>query len=421
MSTKSIRAILILMLVTLSALFITQAYWFKRAFNIQKQQLDQKVNIALRHVADELLKINGDTTSIILPISQIASNEYYIPVRSNFKPSHLDSLLRYEFQTRNLPIEFDYLITKPFTNTVFVGNTISYLSIPSEVACLSREPSDQKKDFRIRINNKTGYLLNLMGIWMYSSLTLLLLLAVFTFIIISIIKGKKLELLKKDFVNNMTHELKTPISNISVASDAIRNPRIQMDENKLANYVNIIHQENKRLHHLVDRVLQISSIEKEQESFNFEEVDLHQVIKKVTSNFDPIIQQKDGSIQCSLQANQVKVNGDQVHLSNVFYNLIENAIKYSSDILEINIITTNSVNGVKVEISDKGIGISKENQDRIFDKFFRAETGDLHNTKGYGLGLSYVKLVIEKHFGSITFNSSKDWGTRFHIYIPFSG
>ncbi|MBL4703118.1 MAG: HAMP domain-containing histidine kinase, partial [Flavobacteriales bacterium] len=383
------------------------------------------MNIALRNVADHLLNLNHDSSSRIPPISKTASNEFYVKTNCYFSLAVLDSTLKSEFSAREINIDFDYSILKAENNVLLLGNSISFLvdTIPillsdSSVACLDRSDVEEKPNFKIRINNKTTYLINSMGIWMYSSLSLLVILAVFTFIMVSIIKGKKLSILKKDFVNNMTHELKTPIANISVASDAIRSGNVRMDEVKLKKYADIIYKENVRLHHLVDAVLQISAIEKEEESLSFEEVDLHQVIKEVLLSFEPMMHERSGSFNSALNASRYKVLGDRTHLSNVIYNLIENGIKYSKNSPEITIKTTNSKNGMNVEITDKGVGVSKENQKRIFEKFFRAESGDLHNTKGYGLGLSYVQLIIDKHKGLITFKSMENVGSTINIFLP---
>ena len=412
------------MLITISGLFITQIYWFKKSFTLHERQFDERINIALRNVAHHLLISNKDSSSIIPPISKVASNEFYVNTNSYFKLTDLDSLLKHEFRKRNININYDYTIIKSDDFDILLGNTVSEnysfnQSTTTEIACKTRADNKEKRDFKIRINNKTTHLINAMGIWMYSSLSLLFILAVFTFIMISIIKGKRLSELKKDFVNNMTHELKTPITNISVASDAIRNKSIQMDADKLNKYANIIYNENVRLHNLVDKVLQVSAIEKNDESLTFEEIDLHEIIKKVLVNFEPLLLQKNGHITPSLNANNFILYADKTHLSNVIYNLVENAIKYSDKNPEISINTNNAANGINIAISDQGIGIKKEDQQRIFDKFFRAETGNLHNTKGYGIGLSYVKLIVEKHHGKLTFKSKLKKGSTFNIYLPF--
>jgi len=418
MSPKTIRTILILMLLTIGGLFITQVYWFKKSFTLEERQFDEKLNIALRNIAHQLLVLDNDTSSRIPPISKLASNEYYVKTNCHYNLAVLDSCIKSEFRSRKITVNYDYLILKTESDEVLLGNSIWDLSEPAEIACKGRLDNKELLDFKIRINNKTTYLINSMGIWMYSSTSLLVLLAVFTFIIVSIVKGKRLADLKKDFVNNMTHELKTPIANISVASEAIRNKNIQMDEHKLKKYADIIYNENVRLHNLVDRVLQISAIEKQNESLSFEEVDIHKIIITVLISFEPLLQQRNGTLHSNLNASKSTLQADKTHLSNVIYNLIENAIKYSNNSPEITISTSNNKNGINIEISDKGIGIAKENQQRIFEQFFRAETGNVHNTKGHGIGLSYVKLIVEKHNGLLTFKSKKNKGTTFNIFLP---
>lgn len=399
-------------------LFITQAYWFKKAFDLEERQFDERVNIALRNVADGLLILDHDTTSRISPILKRSSNEFYVKTSCYYSLSTLDSCLRAEFAMRNIKIDFDYQILDAENNMLLLGNTLLEISDPNDIACKSRIDKKQNLNFNLRVNHKTTYLLSSMGIWMFSSISLLLILAIFTFIMISILRGRKLENLKKDFVNNMTHELKTPIANISVASDAILKRNIEMDEQKLKKYAGIIHKENNRLHQLVDKALQLNSIEKKEESLHFEQVNLHEIIQAVTFSFEPLIQKRNGNIQSKLTAKKSHLSGDKIHLSNVMYNLIDNAIKYSKTNPDIIIKTYNDNEKFYLEITDKGIGISNENQPRVFEKFYRVETGNIHNTRGYGLGLSYVKLIIEKHLGAITFVSKENKGSTFSIYLP---
>ena len=406
------------MLLTISMLFVTQAYWFKKSFSLHENQLDEKINIALRSVANNLLLLDNDTTSRIPPVLKTSSNEFYVRMDNYFSLESLDSCIRAEFKSREIELKFDYMIINSEQNELLLGNTLSPFSDTNIVACKKRTDDKFNLDFKIKVHNKKTYLLNSMGIWVFSSVSLLAILAVFTFIIMKIIKGKKLDLLKKDFVNNMTHELKTPIANISVASDAIKNKNIKMDEEKLIKYANIISKENIRLHNLVDRVLQISSIEKSDETINYKEVNLHSIIKNISLNFEPLLQKRNGSITYNLEAAKFNIQADELHISNVIYNLIDNAIKYSDKNPEIIIKTNNNKKGVVIEVIDKGVGIKKENQERVFEKFYRAETGDLHNTKGHGLGLSYVKLIVEKHKGLITFDSKVNVGSCFKIFLP---
>lgn len=406
------------MLLIIGALFITQFYWFKKTFDLEERQFDEKVNIALRNVADHLLKIEKDSTSKILPITKIASNEYYVRTNCYFKLTDLDSSIRSNFIERAIKAEFDYIVVNSKLDKIEFGNSLSSLFITDDISCSKRDFNKKRLDFKIRINNKTTYLIQSMGIWMFSSISLLAILAVFMFIMVSIIKGKRLALLKNDFVNNMTHELKTPIANIAVASNAIRKGNVNLNDVKLKNYADIIYKENTRLHSLVDRVLQISAMEKKDESLFIETIDLHKIIRNTAESFEPVIHQKNGNIILNLNANRYKLQADKTHISNVIYNLIENAIKYSKNQPEITIVTHDNNTGVNIEINDKGIGINKINQEKIFEKFFRGQSGNLHNTKGYGLGLAYVKLIVEKHKGLITFKSKENIGSSFNVYLP---
>ena len=424
MSSSRIRLIIGLMLLTIGSLFMTQVYWFKKSFDLEESQLDEKINISLRQVAHQLLKGSGDYISRIPPIEKLSSNEFYIPTHCYFSIKQLDSLLAHEFEKRKLNLEYDYGMVAPETKEILLGNSVfnSVLSSDSilfENACLDRK--DQKKafDFKIRVNNKTTFLLGSMGIWMYSSVSLLVVLLVFTLVVLFIFSGKKLNALKHDFINNMTHELKTPIANIAVASDAIRNR--EMDDEKKAKYADIIHKENNRLHSLVDRVLQISTIEKGSDSFSMELVDVNHTIATVTNSFEALIQEKNGRLTTQLISENASVFAYKIHLSNVVYNLIENAIKYSKNEPEISIVTAIENGMFKLEISDKGIGMSSDSQQKVFEKFYRVEGGNLHTTRGYGLGLSYVKMVVEYHKGLIKLNSALGKGSTFKILLPMPG
>lgn len=429
MTNKTIRIIFTIMLLTLGALFVTQAYWFKKSFNLERKQLNEKLNIALRSVAHQLLILDHDTASLIPPVTQTSSNEFLVETDCFFQLIMLDSLLYQEFLKRDIHIDFDYLILKKQGDQIVLGNTFFQpkkersirgytLLETTEIACRMRPDYKENLNFKIRINNKNTYLLGSMGIWIYSSFTLLLILVVFTFTLLAIIRSKKLDLLKKDFVNNMTHELKTPIANIAVASDTLRNKHGEMASEKLSKYADIIYKENNRLHHLVDSVLQLSEIEKEEETLHLVHFNIHEIIVKVKGSFEPLIKSKNGQLSADLKAKNITIFGDQTHLSNVVSNLIENAIKYSPDSPNIAIETSSNSNELKIEVSDQGIGINTVNHDKIFDKFFRAETGNVHNTKGYGLGLSYVKLIMDMHHGKVSFHSTEGQGSTFILTLP---
>jgi len=220
----------------------------------------------------------------------------------------------------------------------------------------------------------------------------------------------------------MTHEFKTPISTISLACDVLSDKSIAISQNKLDKYLKVISDENKRLSLLVENVLQTAILEKGKINLNFEKIEVNQLIDSAITNLKLQLSKKEALVHTDFYSGEIYIEGDKVHLTNVINNLIDNALKYSSQIrtIEIKIKTQVIPQGVVIEIEDNGIGISKDNQKRIFENLYRVPTGNIHNVKGFGLGLSYVKAIIEKHFGSISVNSDIDKGSCFRVFLPFN-
>ena len=242
----------------------------------------------------------------------------------------------------------------------------------------------------------------------------------FAFIIILILKQRKLSELKNDFINNMTHELKTPISTISLASQMLNDDSIHIDKNKVNSVTKIISDESKRLEFQIEKVLQISLFEKGNIHFNVKDIDIHEIIETAVLNTDIKVKNKGGKISMNLPAEYHIIEGDKLHLTNIFFNLIDNAVKYSKADRppKIKVETSNSEGRIKIIISDNGIGISKDGQKKIFNKFYRVPTGNVHDVKGFGLGLSYVKRIVDEHKGQITVKSEINKGTDFIIFFP---
>ena len=256
---------------------------------------------------------------------------------------------------------------------------------------------------------------NLLGIASFTTIILLC----FAYTVNVIFRQKKISEMKTDFINNMTHEFKTPIATISLAADSITSPRIVDQAEKVSRFANIIKQENKRMNSQVEKVLQMAVIDKEEFSLKVSDVDLTEVIKRAVENITLQVEKKEGSVTMDLQAENPMIKGDYTHISNVINNLLDNANKYSPEKPEISIATRNVANGVEVIISDKGVGMDKEARKHIFDKFYRVHTGNLHDIKGFGLGLSYVKAIMTAHKGQIDVKSELGNGSSFILVFPY--
>jgi two-component system phosphate regulon sensor histidine kinase PhoR len=269
---------------------------------------------------------------------------------------------------------------------------------------------------------KKNYLFQSMWIMLATTLTFLFIIAgAFGASFFIIYRQKKLDLLKTDFINNMTHEFKTPVASISLATQMMKNEKILNDPEKIRRYSGIIEEENKRLSGHIENVLQVARYDKGEFKLNITDININELLTDISDSLELRINNEGGELIRRLDAAKDLIRGDKSHLTNVFYNVLENAIKYRKESsLRIILSTTNTAKGVTIAVQDNGIGISKDDQKMIFEKFYRVPTGNIHNVKGFGLGLSYVKIIVDAHRGSIRLDSEPDAGSKFEIYLPFS-
>lgn len=266
---------------------------------------------------------------------------------------------------------------------------------------------------------RSGYLLRETGFTIIPTVILTaFLIAIFVYTILVIFRQKKLSMIKNDFINNMTHELKTPISTISLASQMLEDGSIANTPQTVEHISRVISQETKRLSYQVEKVLQMAVFNEGKLKFKFKDFDVNKMIETVAANFELRVKNKNGTLITEKHAEKPIINGDEVHITNVVFNLLDNAVKYSKEVPEIRLATENIDNQVVISVQDKGIGISKEHHAQIFDRFYRVPTGNIHNVKGFGLGLSYVKKIVDSHNAKIKVESALNKGTKFTIFFP---
>jgi two-component system, OmpR family, phosphate regulon sensor histidine kinase PhoR len=249
----------------------------------------------------------------------------------------------------------------------------------------------------------------------------LMIIAAFYVTVNALLRQKKLSEIKNDFINNMTHEFKTPLATISLAVDALRNEKVVQDREKSGYFTGIIKEENRRMNKQVETILQASLLDRQEQQLNLRSLHAHLVIQEAMENFQLQLEGKGGKAELQLNAKSDLIEADEVHFMNLITNLIDNAVKYSKENLLIRISTHSTARSLVIRIEDNGIGMSKETQRRIFEKFYRAHTGNLHNVKGFGLGLSYVKTIVDAHRGKIKVESTVGKGTIFTLEFPLKG
>jgi len=269
--------------------------------------------------------------------------------------------------------------------------------------------------------HEKNYILQTMWVMLTGSgVLIIVIILIFYYTVATILRQKKLSDIKNDFINNMTHELKTPISTVSLASEMLGDSTIEKSKDQINHYTRIIREENQRLGLLVENILQTAVLDKGEFKLRPQEVDVHEIIDRAISNIRLQVEKREGEIHLEKNAKENILYADRIHLTNIIYNLVDNALKYSEQKPAIKITTENTNGGIQISVSDNGIGISKENQKKIFETFYRVPTGNIHNVKGFGLGLSYVKTAVEKHGGTINVESEITKGSTFKIFIPLS-
>lgn len=369
---------------------------------------------------------SGTDNSFVMDIMEdLFSFSPFSRLEDNLSFSELDSIVKEELKQNGITSEFETAVFDRFGQPIIFDENITPQKLKiltrSEftIPLLSRDFMGPEYILSVDVLNKKGAVLSSMiGTLSLTMVLMLLIVAIFYFTVSTILKQKKVSIIKNDFINNMTHELKTPISTISLACEMLSDSTINQTEEQKRNFVGMIREENKRLGNLVESVLQTAIIDKGELKFKPEKLSLHEIIAQAVKNISIQVEQKGGEIRQLLNAKTDVVEGDKTHLTNIMFNLLDNANKYSLNNPHITISTEDVVNGVVIKVIDKGIGISSDNQHKIFDKLYRVPTGNVHNVKGFGLGLSYVKAIVDKHGGNIRVESELDKGSTFIIFLP---
>ncbi len=369
----------------------------------------------------QIQKVQEKSQMVTVVLNELLSKERKIDNR--ITEETLLKHLRNTLYDRGIDIDFQFGVYDADENKILMSNAGNDLDelVKSEfkVYLFPRDIIAHSNYLMLHFPDQRSFLLGKIWVSLASSVVLMaIIIFCFAYAVYTILKQKKLSEMKNDFINNMTHEFKTPISTVSLACEALRDVEINADVKLSQRYLSIINIENQRLGAQVEKVLQIAQLEKNDYKLKIEQLDVHTVIDQALENIRLQIDKRSGLIIKNLKAIDSLVLADEMHLTNIIYNLLDNANKYSNESPEITISTENRRHGVVIEIQDKGIGMTKEVQSRIFDKFYRAPTGNLHDVKGFGLGLAYVKTMSEVLGGKVHVSSVLNKGSKFEVYLP---
>lgn len=343
-----------------------------------------------------------------------------IPVHKRVSEEEINRLLSSKLKADDIDIDYEFAIysnglaTKVHSDN-FEREKESNFSVP-----IFYDENNQSS-YKLLVNfpgDRKFILSSVMGMILLSIIFTSIIILAYSSALYQLVKQRKISEIKTDFINNMTHEFKTPIATINLALDAIKNPKTIDDKEKVVRYLNMIKEENKRMHAQVENVLRISKLEKNELNISKDRVKLHDLIEDAITHVSLLIEDRDGSIITHLNAEKSSILANETHFTNVVVNILDNAIKYSPDELKIEVFTENVGNNIILKIKDYGSGMSKAALKRVFEKFYREHTGNIHNVKGHGLGLAYVKRIVDDHQGYVTVESEKGKGSTFIIKLP---
>lgn len=421
MSNKIIIRVVILGAIAMIAVISVQTYWVLQTLDIKSNEFNQSVRIALRKATEKLAEISQFELPSQDLIKQVSSNIYVVNTEASIDANLLEHFLRTELEARSLNEDFEYAIYDCSSREMVYGDYCSYENDPPKLKDKATNFPKQEEltyYFGVTFPNRSNHLMGEMGFSIFFSAISLLTILFFIYALAVILRQRRLSQMQKDFINNMTHEFKTPISTIKISSNVfLQNENIQKDQ-RLHKYANIINEQNERLNNQVEKVLQIARIEGESFELKKEELDVNNILQDIIQSVEIKVNQLGGKINSKLGGTQSKITADKLHLTNIIHNLIDNAIKYCKATPEITVETKDIDGNLELSIADNGIGIDKEFQSKIFQKFYRVPTGNVHNVKGFGLGLFYVKNICKAHGWKINIESEK--GEKTKVLIKMS-
>ena len=439
MKNSTIRRLTIIAALCIVGIVAVQGFWLKRAFDLRERQFHQNVQLVLQQVAESMRAYAQLPPFGQNPVVQLSSNYYAVMINDKVDPQLLEGLLTRELLRRNLQLDYEYGIYNCDHETLVYGN---YVSLQDQQPAPSTDLPEWPRDnyyFSVYFPTKAGYLAESMDIWLFSTCVMLLVIAFFTYTTFVVLKQKRYSEIQKDFINTITHEVKTPVTTIMLSAQALQRQQVLEQPEHARTYTQLILQEATRIKSQVEQVLHTANVEKEKLFLNKEGLDLHRLISEVADSMAVLLKEQGATIELELHARHSFIQGDRLHLTNVLFNLIDNACKYSDTSPHIRISTESTQNKLILLVADKGRGIPRQEQKKVFERFYRGRPSvgrpsvgrpsierplgeqlpaAAPSVKGFGLGLYYVRQVVLAHRGKILLESLPGKGSIFSVQFP---
>ena len=414
---NKLNSVIVLGLVAITGVLVVQFFWTKQAFNNEGKKFSQTVHITLLHVVDRLYKLNNNEFPLKNPINKVSNDYYIVNVNNDFDAQVLEYCLKTEFERSNLLTDFEYAIYKCESDEMVYGN---YVSFNDKNKKKSTFHFPKQKNlvyyFAIRFPNETTYLVGSLKFWLLLSGILVLVLLIYVYSIFTILQQKKYSELQRDFINNMTHEFKTPLSSILIASTYLnKQEKIHSDE-KLGKYTGIIIVQSNKLNRHIEKVLNVAKSDNAPLTLEKKNLAVLPLIKDVIENIR--LKYETLKVKLEFPKEETEIYADEFHFTNLVYNVIDNSVKYCENIPELTIRLIQEEQGLRLDFSDNGIGISKKKIDFIFDKFYRIPNTRSNEVNGFGLGLYYVKKICLLHDWKINAINNETSGITVYLQIP---
>lgn len=427
MSRQRIRLLILTGLLSIGGTLALQFTWLRQAIDLREREFSDRVVTAMTEVVDAIQSMRGDS-AVVEPVRQAASNYFVANLNDTLHPFLLEALLRESFEGAALSTDFEYAIYDCFSDSILYGGRVG--EAPEGSAPPPRFDRDGHY-FGIRFPERSGDMIMSLDRWLLASLLQLLVLGTFVYAIVIVLRQKRLSEVREDFINNMTHEFKTPIASIESGAQLLQREEVGSDPEARARYLGLILSENRRMRRQVEKVMEIATLDGQDHALSIEQFDAASWVESGIAAVRPTAELLGGNIALvvapadSGHGHMPMLSGDRTHLDGVLSNLLDNALRYRGDLppdigVHLSLLEGNTPMWV-LEVRDKGVGVPKEHQERIFERFHRVPTGNRHDVKGFGLGLHYVRTIVEAHGGKVTCSSAPGEGTTFTVHLPASG